>query len=83
MIPLENKEQLIKKLEEGYELKDAQVLAKIPKTSLYRLFREQPGFRVDVDEAIKKGTNKLEVKVKDIEKLNLEEIRKIINRRKK
>lgn len=82
MIPLANKEKLIARLEEGYDLKDAMMLAQIPKTSLYRLFKEQPGFKVDVENAIAKGTTKVVKEVKKMEDRNLEELRNMINRRK-
>lgn len=82
MIDLHSKNLLIKHLEEGYSIVDACKLSGISKASLYRLFKEQPGLKIDVENATKKGTQKLVVHVQKMEEKSMEEIRKIINRRK-
>lgn len=74
MIPLSKKELFIQLLKERKTMKEAMEIAQIPKTSLYRLFREQPGFEQDAERAIEEG--------KQIEiDQGLEKIRQIIKNR--
>lgn len=81
MIPLHNKELLIKNLEAGQSIVEACQTSQVSKASLYRLFKTQPGFKEDVDRAMFKGTQKVQVQIKKLEDKNMEELKKIINRR--
>lgn len=60
MIPLENKELLINKLEEGMTLQQACRAAKVPRASLYRLFKDFPAYKELIDKTIEKTKKKKE-----------------------
>lgn len=81
MIPLRNKELLIKHLTEGYTIVEACKAAQVSKASLYRFFKSNPGFKEDVDQAIFKANDETKEITKDVEKRNMENVRKIIMRR--
>ncbi len=74
MITLTQKEQFLKKLAEGSNIKDALKFAKIPKASLYRFMDEFPAFKKMVDETIEKSAENLE-------KSHMEYLKKLIQKK--
>lgn len=82
MIPLHNKELLIKNLQKGYTIMEACEASQVSKASLYRLFKTQPGFKADVERAIFEANDKSAQIDREVEKRNMDRIKGIINRRK-
>lgn len=81
MIPLRNKELLIQNLAKGYTIQEACAASQVSRASLYRLFKEQPGFKEDVEQAIFKAKDKSKEIDKMVEKRNMEKIKGLINRK--
>lgn len=81
MIPLHNKELLIENLRKGYSIIEACEASQVSKASLYRLFKTHPGFKEDVERAIFEANEKKDTRVKEIEKQGLEDIKKIVLRK--
>lgn len=81
MIPLHNKELLIKNLKKGYTILEACKASQISKASLYRLFKTQPGFKADVERAIFEANDKSAEIDKEVEKRNMERTKALINRK--
>jgi hypothetical protein len=52
MIPLENRNYLIKRLKAGWDIRQACSDAKITRSVLYKYFKEFPAFRAEVDKTI-------------------------------
>lgn len=82
MIPLHNKELLIKYLSEGYTIIEACTAAQISKASLYRLFKEQPGFKTEVEKAIFKAHDRSEEIQKQVAERNMDNLKKMIVKKK-
>lgn len=81
MIPLHNKELLIKNLKKGYTILEACTASQISKASLYRLFKTQPGFKTDVEKAIFEAKDISKEIDKKVKERNLDKIKGIINRK--
>lgn len=82
MIPLYNKELLIKYLQEGYTIIEACQAAQVSKASLYRLFKEQPGFKADVDRALFKAKDVSADIQAQVEARKMEELKGMITKKK-
>lgn len=82
MIPLRNKELLIKHLSEGYTILEACKAAQVSKASLYRFFKTNPGFKEDVERAVFKANDESEKIQKQVEERKMKDIRDILNRKK-
>lgn len=83
MIPLQNKELLIKNLKAGYTILEACKASQVSKASLYRLFKTQPGFKADVERAIfeaKDVSKQIDI---EVQKRNMDKIKGIINRKRR
>lgn len=52
MIPPENRAILIKKLKEGFDIRNACIHAKINRPSLYMHYKEDPDFKIKVHKTI-------------------------------
>lgn len=82
MIPLRNKELLIKYLKDGYTIMEACKAAQVSKASLYRFFKTNPGFKDDVESVIFKANDEsLKIK-KQVEARKMQELKDLINRKK-
>lgn len=81
MIPLHNKELLIKNLKKGYTILEACKASQVSKATLYRLFKSQPGFKADVEAAIFHAKDVSKEIDREVEKRNLLKIKGIINRK--
>ncbi len=53
MIPPENRHILIKRLKDGWDIRNACKMADITRSNLYAYFKEVPEFRAEVDKTIK------------------------------
>lgn len=81
MIPLHNKELLIKNLKAGYTIIEACKASQVSKATLYRLFKEQPGFKADVEKAIFEAKDVSKEIEAQVQQRNMDKIKGIINRK--
>lgn len=75
MIPLPAREKLVVSLLNGMNMNDAIKASKIPKASLYRLFKDQPAFKDECDRA-------MEIAISKLEKDNLNYLKNLVNKKK-
>lgn len=81
MIPLRNKELLIKYLNDGYTILEACKAAQVSKASLYRFFKTNPSFKEDVEKAIFKSKDESKEIQEQVKERKMQEVKGIINRR--
>lgn len=82
MIPLRNKELLIEYLKQGASIQEACEAAQVSRASLYRLFKDQPGFKDDVEGAIFASKDKTKEIQKKVAERNMELVKQIVLKRK-
>lgn len=64
MIPPENRAILIKKLKEGFDIRNACIHAKVNRPSLYEHYKEDPDFKIKVNKTIDTFNQRQETKDK-------------------
>lgn len=82
MIPPENLTILIKRLKEGWDIRNACAEAKISRSDLYKHFKEMPDFRDKVDKTIDTFNRRKQKKDMLSERHNLMKVKELSRNKK-
>lgn len=81
MIPLSNREKLIKLLNRGLDIRAACAEAKITRSNLYKYFKDFPAYRIEIDEAVKSFKEKQNAQLEKAAAEGLAKIKEIVFKR--